>query len=1311
MTTNNYKNTDFFLEYWGDVRQSGDQAISDSMKFIAGADTIHDFNEGNASRVAPYTTIYAYEPQALNTLFGIQNTKTANTLTPVIQTAASKYKMTNITTSSVENATIRAFELKYPERFYTNNTRVVVSYRQVRDLIATLYGVDKYNTNTKATDLQNASDSMTKNPYPGIEQVEQLSITNTSTPDINTVIFAAGQKLYNTINQCAILEIDMAEEDDWDRDFSEIQKSHIGIFLLNFFFPPASEAEPADNSTYPTYITFDAGSNAPTTVFRTLTQVMNMVSPLNIADSATTANHMSGRNYYIFPTNNPGNTEYKYRSNIMTGTKSELIITPNSNSNSTYSHSTRFDFNIKATFIAENNTTITNTYDFRNFTSGPGVNYISALIDSVSSPQNISDTYPVPRLEGVLRINSFIQALSKNTQIQDQTIAEILFDWKRSGDWEQCNAAKIANVMDTSPTQGRTVLATIDRLCSLYSRMLKQNTILHHGLRMVLYRFPATEMNKEALIKQRLDEKKIDVIQRAEFIQGVANKQLALVNPAIDSAITSLNSIVKNTTISFNILSLSKKTVYPFGTYLAKQLIQKTIDDLTEANKNISTLSTITAKFQSTTTESTPGILQKINETSEYHTSVNIDKIITAVDGLLALIPDANAEPHDTTKPTYIATLYALTYFTTRIKNLYVYDVLTQRISEKLGDYESCILLSKIFGRTVSLENIDTMIPVIQKISIFNEKESVFGKGGYGYYDYNAIETIVKGIDKVKDFDVKSRRSNLNSLYDMLEKFGFFDALRKVADILPSSIQNIASKEDEIRTPGDTKPGDTDMDIAVDSKPVSVSVSDIFTQILHTPYYETTPSTETQAKMSDYSALNIKYKDTIQPLIEKLQIFKPNGGDLRGGDNIEKMTPQLFLPIHTKLHTQYLLEFFEEIKSGVYHQYDTIVRDFLDGTGYSTPSSQPSAQMPPPPPSQSPPPSPQNTQPPDSEKARYLYNALFNYIDKVMDFYNSNSTIITQSKTDIGLIQQYATFYFVVMTAVIIMFNPVSSLTREFFISEINHNLSNFLSVKKYTSFFNTQIITIIENYTDAVQLNGLINIRNYSSSILSNLQQSESSRTELVYTLFIIYNEILQRQRNIIAIEEVVKSQKYKKEAFGYTEGISSITTISTETSRLTENAELTREISPNTFNDKKNIIDQIIYLTTVKIPSNDTITPSSLLYKTESDSYITNYRQIRNIFMLILANKSGNSSSLEKLLGWVDTATYFYENTTNRKRSLSTSELPPPPPNIGGRPRTNRRPPTGLLLTRRRSLPRNRKRSNSRWRANKNRTRRNRR
>ena len=1328
MSTNNYKNTDFFLEYWGDVRQSGDptgqlgvQAISDSMKLIAGADTIHDFNEGTASRVAPYTSVYTYETQALNTLFGTTNTETtntettntgtANTLTPVIQTAASKYKMTNITASSVENDTIRAFELKYPERFYTNKPRVLVSYRQVRDLIATVYGVDKYNRNTKATDLQNASNFMTKNPSPnlfGIEQVEQLS-----TPDINTVIFAAGQKLYKTIDQCAILEIDMAEEDDWDRDFSEIQKSHIGIFLLNFFFQPASEDTRADNSTYPTYITFDAGSNAPTTVFRTLTQVMNMVSPLNIADSATTANHMSGRNYYIFPTNNPENTEYKYRSNIMTGTKSELIITPNSNP--TYSHSTRFDFNIKATFRPENSTAISNTYDFINFTSGPGVNYISALIDSVSSNPKISDTYPVPRLEGVLRINSFIQALSdKSSTIPAQTIAEILFDWKRSGDWEQCNAAKIANVMDSSPTQGRTVLATIDRLCSLYSRMLKQNTILHHGLRMVLYRFPATAMNKEALIKQRLDEKKIDVIQRAEFIQGVANKQLDRVNTAIDSAITSLNSIVKNTTISFKILSLSKKTVYPFGTYLAKQLIQKTIDDLTEAHENISTLSTITAKFQSTTTESTPGILQKINETSEYDTSVNIDKIIDAVDGLLALTPDTKkAETLDTAKPTDIATLYAMTDSENYPQNLYVYDVLTQRISEKLGDYKGCILLSKIFGRTVSLENIDTMIPVIQKISIFNEKESVFGKGGYGYYDYNAIETIIKGIDKVEDFDVKSRRSNLNSLYDMLEKFGFFDALRKVADILPPSIQNITSKQDEIRTPEYTKPGDSDMDIEVDSTPVSVS--DIFTQILHTPYDETTPSTETQAKMSDYSTLNTNYKGTIQQLIKKLPILKPNGGDLRGGDNIDIMTPELFLPIHAKLHTQYLLEFFEEIKSGVYHQYDTIVRDFLDGTSIST---QPITPLP--------------------EDQSKIDIALLNYVDKITDLYLQNKDLIMPPTVFIigqkirqEFTLQYNTFLLVVITTLLFRDNtetpskkiePDGSTEYQ---AEILSKITGFrfsTIIPDTTTNTNTSFVQHIYyglSNIETVLSSGLNFITSYSTKI------PNTSRLHVLYVVFIVYNEILTRTNNKI-IKKHAELTKFDASAFGYVLDAKIPYTIEPRIDTLeppfvpTDNTGPSSRPPPNpkkrqlefdespksdTTIDLKNmdtnkikIVNILNKITESKMSKLSKITdiPGINQFQSEMNAFLMDYDQIRNIFIFITGYFAGANMKNEFI--WA-----LSQNTTSAKRPRTNG--------AGGRPRTNRRPPTGLLLTRRRSLPRNRKRSNSRWRANKNRTRRNRR
>jgi hypothetical protein len=70
----------------------------------------------------------------------------------------------------------------------------------------------------------------------------------------------------------------------------------------------------------------------------------------------------------------------------------------------------------------------------------------------------------------------------------------------------------------------RTIFATIDRLCGLYSRCIKQNTIYHYGTSMILFKFPGRE-----LTPAQINANKIDFIK--EKLQNIDN-----INNGIDSA-------------------------------------------------------------------------------------------------------------------------------------------------------------------------------------------------------------------------------------------------------------------------------------------------------------------------------------------------------------------------------------------------------------------------------------------------------------------------------------------------------------------------------------------------------------------------------------------------------------------------------------------------------------------------------------------------------------------------------------------------------------------------------------------------------
>ena len=441
---------------------------------IAGCDSIHDFC---VSRV-PVACVIVFK--LLNTVLrtAITAAKAAvndqQIITATYLTAAgtqrepggdysawlSKNSNGGITAASqVEDQTVTYFETRYPIQLNCT-TRLVISYRDIINAIAANPGVDINS------DILNANNTLN----PG--------------------------GIYN------VMEIDLSGDEDWDINFSPTEKKYIGIFILNFFFPPP-EAQPATNSSTPCYISFDAGSNMPDKIFGNMDQVMNLVTPLNIADSATTNVHLNGqRNYYYFPDEETG---FVFSSNIFTKFLN-LSLRVIKTGAQQYGHNTRYDFSLDAALLG---LVVGSTTFDKNHTSGPGVKYLSEIITNIR--QN-PPTVPVPAnkildIWGFITdvITAFVRAVVNASNISSFFNDALLFDIKRGGDWEQCNATKHANddAPLGSPTRGRSILCTIDRLCALYSRMIKQHTIYHYTTKLILYRF-VTEVDPIASARSTL---------------------------------------------------------------------------------------------------------------------------------------------------------------------------------------------------------------------------------------------------------------------------------------------------------------------------------------------------------------------------------------------------------------------------------------------------------------------------------------------------------------------------------------------------------------------------------------------------------------------------------------------------------------------------------------------------------------------------------------------------------------------------------------------------------------------------------------
>jgi hypothetical protein len=359
------------------------------------------------------------------------------------------------------------------------------------------------------------------------------AIQQTDGNTINEKVYQAGLNIFGNY-ETNILDVDMEPIEDWDIDYSPQDKIVIGLFFLNFFFPPPPQNEDpaAFNTRIPSYMTFDAGSNIPSKIFGLLDQVINLVTPLNIADSALGETHLVAdksqkragvKNRYEFPINVAN--RFEYRSNIYT--RSEQILYITSPTAEPYSEKNRYQFNINiaptnligqlATAIAPMQIVFDPQHN-----SGPSVKYLSNLVAWNGEPGT------APYLEGKMAdLTTLVQTLG--------TDKKLLLDLKRSGDWEQCNAAYVINTNPGS-LKNRVILCTIDRLCSLYSRCIGQNTIWHHSTHLKFYRFPGGDVDIAQIMAEQ------EAKQKAAA--KVAAETIASIKPSIGAVLRSLVPIL-----------------------------------------------------------------------------------------------------------------------------------------------------------------------------------------------------------------------------------------------------------------------------------------------------------------------------------------------------------------------------------------------------------------------------------------------------------------------------------------------------------------------------------------------------------------------------------------------------------------------------------------------------------------------------------------------------------------------------------------------------------------------------------------------
>ena len=260
-----------------------------------------------------------------------------------------------------------------------------------------------------------------------------------------------------------------------------------GHFVINYMYPGYSSSGGGGDESFG--VTFDAAAAAVTQVFSGIGQCKANVTPQNIADSASTMIDpfknfkMLGQNRteFFFPVNsNPGGL-WKYDSLFFAKNYFDIYI-ENTGFNT-------FSQNAFKILITNKNQQLIATIDYdamQTLPMGPSAPYLSELINTILKSQNIqTQHFPDPlKASQVIALGATIKAVY-NALISGafggispdgakKIVVQLLFDLKRTGDYEQVNAA----INITNITGNKVILGTGDFLCSAYARRMGQPCIL-----------------------------------------------------------------------------------------------------------------------------------------------------------------------------------------------------------------------------------------------------------------------------------------------------------------------------------------------------------------------------------------------------------------------------------------------------------------------------------------------------------------------------------------------------------------------------------------------------------------------------------------------------------------------------------------------------------------------------------------------------------------------------------------------------------------------------------------------------------------
>lgn len=555
-----------------------------------------------------------------------------------------------------------------------------------------------------------------------------------------------------------------------DMLYDDDKKNYINTFILCYMY---GAWEPSfmnkDDSAPKAFLTFDAAGKYVKKLFKDDNRVHNLITPQNIADSATTSfNQLNDRIKFYFPVNETKTNTFTVTSDIFNRENSRL---PNPIDiafvNDGFNEQNRYGFNINLAVTQQNQGSnapkkySSNVVFTEQAKEGPSVNYLASFMQTLNASSDTAfQTLSVAKKNTLVDIvtplqtiyNSIPDAKLKKTMLSHIQDSGILYDLKRMGDHEQCEAAHQFGRTDTSAP---TILVTLDRLCSVYARFLEQPCIFHNNDTLVLYRVPIM-LDETAIENAKYYYKIIDIIHfysSTTWIQSLES-QLLPIQKTLSGSLQELMAN-KDRTMYGDVVY-----IYPLSEYILKRT-----DD--SSKYIIQELLTIKLLSILMLIETTLQVIRKITLPLENQATI--------------------------TEATQLKQLYESGGTFTDISKQQINTTHTQINTLKQNEWVEIEKFKQAFN--ISFLNDGTMAPILEDDEIIVMKntngEYVVPKNGSNAYlglYYNSYRVAFESLHKVfrlikNDTSIKRLVRNKTTLFNAIVKTEYFDNLKKITEL------------------------------------------------------------------------------------------------------------------------------------------------------------------------------------------------------------------------------------------------------------------------------------------------------------------------------------------------------------------------------------------------------------------------------------------------------------------------------------------------------------------------------------------------